>query len=76
MINMIKPTYIFNKPNGDTISCYGECIPENNYDLVCDDWDNDGTWCGDGIHEITTWKRLCQYLHDNYSNDIVQIEAV
>lgn len=68
--------YVYKKPNGETISCYGECIPENNFDIVCDNEWYDGVWCGDDHHEVTTWRRLCEYLTETYRKDIVQIEAV
>jgi|TARA_R110000868_G_scaffold163865_1_gene396256 hypothetical protein len=69
--------YIYKRKNGGTTFCYGNIEEDSNFSLVCDNEDFDGIANDIDVLEdkLNTWKRVCQYLEQNYNNKIEQIET-
>ena len=67
--------YIYKRPNGGTTYCYGEIEEDSNFEVVCADENYDG--CAGDIEGdvLNTWKKVCDYLYENYRQDVEQIET-
>jgi hypothetical protein len=76
---MIK-SYIHNRKDGETTFCYGELNEGDNIQITLDA-DVDGM---DGIAadidvtdpKTNTWKKICEYLENNYSSKISELQSV
>jgi hypothetical protein len=63
------------------VKCYGVIEDNSNFELVCDDEDNDMTWCeGNPLSDdytFSSWEEVVNYfLDDALMTDIVEITAV
>ena len=68
--------YVFVKPNGGEIWCYGSIEWDSNFHLCCDDEEFDGVAADIDGEEHNTWDKVCQYVIENYRADIEEITAV
>ena len=57
--------YVFVKPDGGEIWCYGSVEWDSNFQICCDDEET-----------YNTWDKVCQYVIENYRADIEEITAV
>lgn len=64
---------------GKTTECYGELEETSNFNIICEDEDEDCVWC-DGVDEFTennyTWENVVLYLQNYFASDIIEISAV
>ena len=73
----IEKAYIHNRKDGDTTFCYGELNEGDNIQITLDN----GTDGIAGYIDVTdpksnTWQKICEYLEENYSNKISELESV
>lgn len=68
--------YIYDRKDGGTTYCYGKLVDDDNFSVVCEDEWEDGIWADRDPAKLRTWKDICQYLEENYSSSIEQIETV
>ena len=76
----IEKAYIYKRKDGDTTFCYGELNEGDNIEITLDA-DVDGI---DGVAadidvmdpKTNTWKKICEYLENNYSSKISELSAV
>tara|TARA_R100001510_G_C7617916_1_gene179570 strand:+ start:120 stop:377 length:258 start_codon:yes stop_codon:yes gene_type:complete len=68
--------YVYVKPDGGEIWCYGSIEFDSNFQLCCDDEDFDGVVADCEGDIYNTWDKVCQYLMENYRSDIEEITAV
>ncbi len=61
--------------NGTDVECYGELEENSNFEVVCEDEEDDSVWC-DGIEGPLSWEQVVAYLQGYYASDILQITAV
>lgn len=73
---MSDATFIYNRKDGGTTQCYGTVQEDSNFDIVCDDEFNDGTYTDNNFEDCNTWNRVCKFLEAHYDAQIEQIEAV
>ena len=62
---------------GREMVCYGELKETSNFEVVCDDEQDDSVWC-DGIpvpSDLLTWDNVVFHLQQFYRSDIVEITA-
>jgi hypothetical protein len=63
---------------GVETECYGELLQSSNFAVVCEDEDDDDTWCdanpngNDGVD----WDDVVRTLQPHFSSNIVEISAV
>ena len=69
-----KIDYVHNKPNGDTIYCYGDINENSNFFVECDNEYNSGHVEDVDPTKQNTWKRVCEYLL-LWRSDIEQVEC-
>lgn len=55
--------------------CYGELEETSNFEVVCEDEEDDDVWCN-GIEGPLTWENVVQYLQPHFESDILEITAV
>ena len=61
---------------GDTIVfCYGELYDCANFDVVCEDEEDDFIWCERDPDKYPTWKTIIEYLNAKGS-PVVELSAV
>jgi hypothetical protein len=73
----IEKAYIHNRKDGDTTFCYGELNEGDNIQITLDN----GTDGIAGDIDVTdpksnTWQKICEYLEENYSDKISELESV
>jgi hypothetical protein len=69
-----KTFYIYKKKiDDDTIDCYGTIECDSNFVITCIDEYDDGIVADIDTDELNTWKKVCEYLENNYDGDIVEI---
>ena len=73
----IEKAYIHNRKDGYTTFCYGELNEGDNIQITLDN----GTDGIAGDIDVTypksnTWQKICEYLEENYSNKISELESV
>jgi hypothetical protein len=70
----IDKAYIYKRKDGETIFCYGELNEGDNIDITldCDADELDGVACDIDVTDpkTNTWKKICEYLENNYSSKI------
>jgi len=59
----------------DGIRCYGEVLWDSNFDIVCEDEENDYIDCGDDTGGPLTWEYTVHRLK-KLSDDIVELSAI
>jgi len=65
--------------NDGEVYCYGELDEISNFEVVCENEEDDDTWCNgnpdseDGI--FSSWEEVVRVL-SRYYNDIIEITAV
>jgi|TARA_R110002072_G_scaffold118073_2_gene249269 hypothetical protein len=67
--------FIYKKQNSDTIDCYGTVEWDSNFSVICDNENYDGIVSDIDAEKYNTWKKVCDYLIENYRKDIVEIES-
>ena len=68
--------FLYLKENGDTISSYGDLEEDSNIIIACDDSDAEHDFCGAEDFEPTKGcKYVCEYMLENVSDNIVQLET-
>lgn len=72
---MSNADYVYKRPNGGTTYCYGEIEEDSNFEIVCDNEDYDGCAADIDGEKLNTWKKVCDYLYENYRQDVEQIET-
>tara|TARA_R110002020_G_scaffold60316_1_gene163596 strand:- start:522 stop:743 length:222 start_codon:yes stop_codon:yes gene_type:complete len=70
---MSNTDYIYKRPDGGTTHCYGKIEDDSNFELVCADEDYDGIADDVDAEELNTWKKVCDYLYENYRKDVEEI---
>lgn len=62
---------------GNIIQCFGTVEDDSNFSVVCDNEGDDGIVADVDTTEHNTWKKVCQYLEENYPRQsaIVEIES-
>ena len=64
---------------GKETACYGELTDTSNFEVVCENEDDDDVWCN-GLDAFTdanlTWDNVVLYLQKYFPSDIVEITAV
>jgi len=60
---------------GKETICYGELDETSNFEVVCENEDDDDVWCN-GIAGPLTWENVVLHLQNYYPSDIVEITAV
>ena len=68
--------YVFVKPDGGEIWCYGSIEWDSNFQLCCDDEEFDGVAVDIEGEKYNTWDKVCQYVIENYRADVEEITAV
>jgi hypothetical protein len=63
---------------GVETTCYGELLQSSNFEVVCEDEDDDGIWCdanpsGD---DWVDWDDVVRTLQRYFGSNIVEITAV
>lgn len=64
--------------NGRKVLCYGELRDDSNFDVVCDNEDDDEVWC-DGDPKggsFVTWEAVVEGLQPFFDSDILELSAV
>lgn len=63
---------------GRTVLCFGELRDDSNFDVVCDDENDDEYWCeGDPCGgSFATWEAVVAGLQPFYDSDILEISAI
>jgi len=67
--------YVYTKPNGGEIWCYGSIKFDSNFEVCCDDEEFDGVVVDCEGEKYNTWDKVCQYLMENYRTDLEQIST-
>ena len=68
--------FLYQKENGKFISCYGDLEEDSNIIMACDGSDAENVFCGAEDFEPTKgWKYVCEYMLENVSDNIVQLET-
>ena len=61
------------------VECYGDLEENSNFEIVCEDEDEDTCWC-DGNSEtdkpFETWEEVVKVLKDEFNSTILEIHAV
>lgn len=60
---------------GKETTCYGELEETSNFHVVCENEDDDETWCN-GIAGPLTWENVVLQLQNYFHSDIVEVTAV
>lgn len=72
--------YLVKQPNGDTVECYGELADNSNFEIVCEDEEDDGIWCDGNINSkdgiFTSWEEVVEVIQVNWDAQIIEISAV
>ena len=67
--------FVYVKPNGGEIWCYGSIKFDSNFEVCCDDEDFDGVVVDCEGDKYDTWDKVCKYLMENYRSDLEQIST-
>lgn len=64
---------------GKETVCYGDLEETSNFQVVCEDEEDDSVWV-DGVDHLTgdmlTWENVVMMLQSFYASDILEISAV
>lgn len=60
---------------GKETTCYGELEDTSNFEVVCEDEEDDEVWC-DGFIGNTDWESVVLHLQLYFASDILEITAV
>ena len=66
-------SYIYKKPDGREIHCYGNIKDDSNFEIVHANEYYDAISGEIDSSKLNTWKKICDYLHKNHRKDIEQI---
>lgn len=69
----LNKTFTYKKSNNETIDCYGDIEWDSNFEIICDDEYDDGIVADIDTTVHNTFKKVCEYLENNYDGDIVEI---
>jgi hypothetical protein len=62
------------------VECYGELRDDSNFQVVCEDEEDDDVWCdGNPNHPefvFESWKDVVAELQQHFGSEIVEISAV
>lgn len=63
---------------GVETECYGELESNSNFEVVCENEDDDGIWCEGNPRggSFETWEDVVMTLQPHFSSNIVEISAV
>ena len=65
---------------GIETECYGELEDSSNFEVVCEDEEDDGIWCdGNPAQDgggFKTWEDVVMTLQPHFNSDILEICAV
>ena len=69
--------YKYKRKDGGETYCYGEILEDSNFEITCEFEDclKDGVACDIDTDKYNTWKKICEYLENNYSTVIGEIES-
>ena len=63
----------------DEIECYGELMETSNFEIVCEDEENDTIWTDGNISTesgiFNSWEEVAAVLTDNVEGNILEIVA-
>lgn len=65
--------------NYPEVECYGDLEENSNFEVVCEDSDDDSCWVDGNIQTdsfFENWKQVVEVLQDEYSSYILEIHAV
>ena len=71
----MEPNYVFMKDNGTEIWCYGPLYENSNFDIACEDEEDDFIWIDRDPDVIPTWWDICMYF-DQSSIEVVEITTI
>lgn len=63
---------------GVETECYGELESNSNFEVVCENEEDDGIWCEGNPSggSFETWEDVVMTLQPHFSSNIVEISAV
>lgn len=65
---------------GRLIDCYGKLREDSNFEVICEDMDDDGIWCDgnpdDPDYIFYSWTQVVKVLSQHFDSDIQEISAV
>ena len=70
---MYNDPFIFIKPDGSKIHCYGKIEIGSNFAITCKDEQFDGISADIDTQIYNTSNKICKYLYTNYNKDIEEI---
>ena len=59
--------------------CYGDLADDSNFEVICEDEEDDAIWCNADPrtgNPFETWKDVVFVLQGQFDSDIVEITAV
>lgn len=72
----MQKDYIYKRKDGGTTYCYGTVEETSNFAITCDNEFNDGIYTDNDFEKRNTWRRVCQYLEENYDSQIEELTAI